>query len=102
MRWSIRNGLPVRLALSPGEAHDVRLAGKLLSRLKSGSMLLADRGYDADWIRELAIRRARGPTPAEKQSQRSDLLQPLSLPCSQPGRAVLQQDQTMSSGGDAL
>src|SRR5262245_7247404 len=49
------NGLPVRLALSPGEAHDVRLAGKLLSRLKSGSMLLADRGYDADWIRELAI-----------------------------------------------
>ena len=44
-------GLPIRLALSPGEAHDVRLAGKLLSRLKSGSMLLADRGYDADWIR---------------------------------------------------
>jgi hypothetical protein len=42
------NGLPVRLALSPGEAHDVRLAGKLLSRLKPGSMLLADRGYDAD------------------------------------------------------
>ena len=37
------------------EAHDVRLAGKLLSRLKSGSMLLADRGYDADWIRELAM-----------------------------------------------
>jgi transposase len=48
------NGLPVRLALSPGEAHDVRL-GRPLSRLKSGSMLLADRGYDADWIRELAL-----------------------------------------------
>src|SRR5262249_42397607 len=28
-----------------------RLAGKLLSRLKSKTMLLADRGYDADWIR---------------------------------------------------
>jgi transposase len=51
------NGLPVRLALSPGEAHDVRLAGKLRSRLKSGSMLLADRGYDADWIRELAMKK---------------------------------------------
>jgi transposase len=51
------NGLPVRLALSPGEAHDLRLAGKLLSRLKSGSMLLADRGYDADWIRELAMKK---------------------------------------------
>jgi transposase len=51
------NGLPVRLALSPGEAHDVRLAGKLLSRLKVGSMLLADRGYDADWIRQLAMKK---------------------------------------------
>src|SRR5215211_9310024 len=29
------NGLPVRLALRTGEAHDNRLAGKLLSRLKS-------------------------------------------------------------------
>jgi transposase len=54
------NGLPVRLALSPGEAHDNRLAGNLLSRLKSGSMLLADRGYDADWIRELAMKKAHG------------------------------------------
>jgi transposase len=32
------NGLPVRLALTAGEAHDNRLAGKLLSRLKSGSI----------------------------------------------------------------
>jgi transposase len=47
------SGLPVRLALTTGEAHDNRLAAKLLSRLKSGSMLLADRGYDADWIRTL-------------------------------------------------
>src|SRR3954463_16105213 len=42
------NGLPIRLALTAGEAHDNRLVGKLLSRLKSGTMLLADRGYDAD------------------------------------------------------
>ena len=51
------NGLPVRLALTAGEAHDNRLAGSLLSRLKSGSMLLADRGYDADWIRVLVTKR---------------------------------------------
>ena len=44
-------GLPVRLALCPGEAHDVPLAGNMLSRLEAGSMLLADRGYHADWIR---------------------------------------------------
>jgi transposase len=42
------NGVPVRLALTAGEAHDNRLSGKLLSRLKSKTMLLADRGYDAD------------------------------------------------------
>jgi transposase len=65
------NGLPVRLALSPGEAHDVRLAGKLLSRLKSGSMLLADRGYDADWIRELAMKKGAWANIPPK-SNRSD------------------------------
>jgi transposase len=51
------NGLPVQLALTAGEAHDNRPAGKLLSRLKSGTMLVADRGYDADWIRALAAER---------------------------------------------
>src|SRR3974390_401105 len=51
------NGLPVRLALTAGEAHDNRLAGRLLSCLKTGSMLLADRGYDADWIRALAAKK---------------------------------------------
>jgi transposase len=65
------SGLPVRLALSPGEAHDVRLAGKLRSRLKSGSMLLADRGYDADWIRELAMKKGAWANIPPKSS-RSD------------------------------
>jgi transposase len=51
------NGLPVQLALTAGESHHNRLAGKLLSRLKSGAMLLADRGYDADWIRAYAAAR---------------------------------------------
>jgi transposase len=31
------NGLPVRLALTAGEAHNNRLAVKLLSRLKPGA-----------------------------------------------------------------
>ena len=51
------NGMPVQVALTIGEAHDNRLARKLLSRLKSGTMLLADRGYDADWIRALAAKK---------------------------------------------
>ena len=51
------NGLPVRLGLTAGEPHDNRLALKLLSRLRSGSTLLADRAYDADWIRAFATQR---------------------------------------------
>ena len=48
------NGLPVHLALTPGEAHDNRLCSVLLSALLPQTMLLADRGYDADWIMQLA------------------------------------------------
>jgi transposase len=47
------NGLPVHLGLTAGEAHDNRLCSVLLSGLRSRTMLLADRGYDADWIRAL-------------------------------------------------
>jgi transposase len=47
------NGLPIPLALTPGEAHDNRLCSVLLSALLLQTMLLAG-GYDADWIREFA------------------------------------------------
>jgi transposase len=67
------NGLPVRLALTPGETHDNRLAGKLLARLKSGSMLLADRGYDADWIRELAIKKGAWANIPPKSNRRDPI-----------------------------
>ena len=46
------NGLPERLGITPGEAYDNRLCSALLTGLKSRTMVLADRGYDADWIRE--------------------------------------------------
>ena len=46
------NGLPVRLGLSPGEAHDNRLCPMLLAGLRPRTMVPADRGYDADWLRE--------------------------------------------------
>jgi transposase len=67
------SGLPVSVALTRGEAHDNRLAGKLLSRLKSGSMLLADRGYDADWIRRLAMRRGAWANIPPKRNRSSPI-----------------------------
>jgi transposase len=45
------DGLPLRLGVTPGEAHDNRLCSALLSGLSPQTMVLADRGYDADWIR---------------------------------------------------
>jgi hypothetical protein len=50
------NGLPVRLGLIPGEAHDNRLCPVLLAEFHPPTMLLADRGYDADFDPPLAAR----------------------------------------------
>ena len=49
------NGLPVRIGLTPGEAHDNRLCLVILAGLRPRTMVLAGRGYDADWIRGFVI-----------------------------------------------
>jgi transposase len=46
-------GFPLQLGITAGEAHDNRLCSTLLSGLTPRTMVLADRGYDADWIRAL-------------------------------------------------
>ncbi len=51
------NGLPVQLGLTSGEAHDNRLCAALLSELQPQTLLLADRGYDANWIRRFVAQR---------------------------------------------
>ena len=45
-------GLPVQLALSPGQEHDSLMAVELLSNLQSQGLLLADKAYDSDAIRK--------------------------------------------------
>lgn len=47
----VGNGLPVQIALSGGEANDAPMAEWLLADLPKGAHVLADKGYDADWIR---------------------------------------------------
>jgi transposase len=69
----ITNGLPVRLALTAGEVYDNRLAAKLLSRLKAGAMLLADRGYDADWIRALVGRHGAWANIPPRRNRKDEL-----------------------------
>ena len=46
------DGLPIALKLTPGQAHDGRSAEGLLDSMEAGDILLADRGYDSDALRD--------------------------------------------------
>ncbi len=45
-------GLPIKLVLTPGQDHDINGAALLLNDLPDGGILLGDKAYDADWIRD--------------------------------------------------
>ena len=45
------HGLPLELALTPGQAGDCPVAARLLGHLREGTIVLADKAYDADWLR---------------------------------------------------
>lgn len=97
------NGLPVRLALTPGEAHDNRLAGKLLSRMKPESMLQADRGYDADWIRELARKKGDWANiPLKSRRSEPICFSPYLYRARNRVERFFNRNQAMPSGGDPL
>ena len=54
-------GRPLRLLITPGQTHDTQGAAVLLNNLRRKSVVIADKGYDADWIRAHIRRRARRP-----------------------------------------
>jgi transposase len=49
---SVTDGRPVRFLLTAGEVSDHTGAAALLGRLPMVEWLLADRGHDADWLRD--------------------------------------------------
>lgn len=48
-----QDGLPIRYELTPGQAHDAPPCKTLLDNLQPGQHVLADKAYDADWIRDM-------------------------------------------------
>ena len=46
------NGLPITLKITEGQAHDGRSARDMLAGLGEGDILLADRAYDSDELRQ--------------------------------------------------
>ena len=51
-------GRPIRLELTPGQAHDGAIGALFLPDLKPGAILLADRAYDSNAIRDKAQARS--------------------------------------------
>jgi transposase len=51
------NGNPIALKLTEGQAHDGRSAGDMLHGLSVGQILLADRAYDSDALRNSLAQR---------------------------------------------
>ena len=45
-------GLPIALKLTEGQAHDGRSAEDMLDTVRAGNILLADRAYDSNALRE--------------------------------------------------
>ena len=45
-------GRPIRLKLTEGQAHDGRAAADMVDTVQAGHILLADRAYDSDGLRE--------------------------------------------------
>ena len=51
-------GRPIQLVITPGQAHDLTATDALLADLKRGTVVIADKAYDADRLRQLL--KARG------------------------------------------
>jgi len=43
----------VKIVITPGQTHDIKAAAELLADIRQGQMVLADRAYDADWLRAM-------------------------------------------------
>jgi transposase len=96
-------GLPILLKLSEGQAHDGRSAQDMLGTLGRGDILLADRAYDSDALRQDLA--ARGATANVKLMPNRVNLPPFkqkALSVAQSDRALLQQTQAFSRDRDTL
>jgi transposase len=63
-------GLPIRLGLTAGQTHDGQIADALLDHIGPRTIVLADKAYDADRIRELIQDRGATPNIPPKSNRR--------------------------------
>ena len=70
-------GLPIALKLTEGQAHDGRSAADMLGDLGEGQILLVDRAYDSDALRDSLAERRLGERQADGEPQEEAGLQPV-------------------------
>ena len=63
-------GLPIRLGLTAGQAHDGQVADRLLDQLEARTIVLADKAYDADRIRALIENQGATPNIPAKSNRK--------------------------------
>ena len=67
------NGLPIRIELSEGQAHDGPVGQRLLDHLQAGCILLGDKAYDADALRHEVAERGAWANIPPKSSRRTPI-----------------------------
>ena len=84
-------GLPLELVLTPGQAGDCPVAAGLLGHLHENTIVLADKAYDADWLRRQIEAAGAAPNiPPMVHRRWKPCFQPGALSGAQPHRTVLQ------------
>jgi len=63
-------GLPINVLLTPGQAHDLLGADALLTSLGDGDVLLGDKAYDADWLRQRIEAQGAAPNIPDKSNRK--------------------------------
>jgi transposase len=63
-------GLPIKVFLTPGQAHDLLGADALLTSLRKGDVLLGDKAYDADWLRQRIEAQGAAPNIPDKSNRK--------------------------------
>ena len=66
------DGRPIGIDLTPGQAHDSKMAEPMLKNIRAGTILVADRAYDTNALRDFAKeKRAWANIPAKQNRKES-------------------------------
>jgi transposase len=66
-------GLPVKFVITPGNTHDIQAAAELLTDIRKGQMVLGDKAYDANWLKDSVAEQGSGANIPPKTLRKSPI-----------------------------